>query len=225
MISALFAVLFSAAALVSADASCARSYTVKEGDYCDLISAANNASTYQLAVANYQTINDGCTNLDVGENLCLGITGQDCQSTYTVLEGDSCDAIAQKFGLNDTLLISNNPQIDEACDNIYIGEVLCVAQTSLVTPAPSGWTLPGTNLDDGSGTPATATTTTSAAAMTTTTPAVVDNNANVATTTTSAAASSSTDDTDDCDDGDDDDTTDSTDDTDDTDDGDDDCDD
>jgi hypothetical protein len=30
-------------------------------------------------------------------------------------------------GINSTILYANNPQIDEYCSNIYIGEVLCVA--------------------------------------------------------------------------------------------------
>jgi len=142
------ALLLSAASLVSAD--CDRNYTVKAGDYCDLISAANNASTYQIAVANYQTINDACTNLDIGQNICLGNVGQDCQAVYSVMDGDSCETISTKFGLNSTLLLSNNPQIDDACDNIYVSEVLCVSTTYQVTPAPAGWTMPGASLDDGS---------------------------------------------------------------------------
>jgi len=151
MLSIAFAFLVSAASLVSADSTCARTYTVQTGDYCDLISAAQNASTYQIAVANYQTINDACSNLQIGQAICLGNVGQDCQSVYTVQGGDSCDAVSLKFGINSTMLQTNNPQIDEACDNIYVGEVLCVAPTALVTPPPAGWTLPGADLDDGSG--------------------------------------------------------------------------
>lgn len=36
----------------AAAASCSRSYTIQDGDICDSISAANNASTYQLAALN-----------------------------------------------------------------------------------------------------------------------------------------------------------------------------
>lgn len=146
----LLATLFSAAAIVAAQGTCSRPYIVQEGDYCDAISAAQNSSTYQLAVSNYQTINDGCTNLVPQQVVCLGFTGQDCTTTYVVKEGDYCDLISSNFNINSTLLRTNNPQIDDNCYNLYVGEVLCVASTVLVTPAPAGWTLPGSNLDDGS---------------------------------------------------------------------------
>lgn len=147
MFSSILAIVLSVS-LVSAQ-TCSRSYTVKEGDYCDLISAANNASTYQLAVSNYQTINDGCTNLEVGQSICLGTSQADCKQTYVVQDGDYCDLIAGNFGTNFTTLRSNNPQIDDNCYNLYVGEVLCVATSVIVAPAPSGWALPGSSLDDG----------------------------------------------------------------------------
>ncbi|ELU41109.1 thaumatin-like protein [Rhizoctonia solani AG-1 IA] len=103
----------SAAAFAS---ECVRTYTVKEGDWCDTISAANNASTYQLSTVNADKINDSCTNLEVGQELCLGKVGQDCTITHNV-----------GAAINATMLYANNPQIDEYCSNIYIGEVLCVA--------------------------------------------------------------------------------------------------
>lgn len=115
--------------------TCTRVYTVKTGDYCDLISAANNASTYQLAVVNAGKINDACTDLSVGQTLCLGTSDGDCKATYVVQGGDFCDGITEKFGINTTMLYHNNPQIDATCSNIYEGEVLCVANQGLVPPA------------------------------------------------------------------------------------------
>jgi hypothetical protein len=50
----------------------------------------------------------------------------------------SCDTIQQAAGINSTLLHTNNPQIDEACQNIYIGQVLCTAKSVQVPPVPSG---------------------------------------------------------------------------------------
>lgn len=41
----------------------------------------------------------------------------------------SCDSISAASSLNSTILYLNNPQIDSACSNIYIGEVLCVSST------------------------------------------------------------------------------------------------
>ncbi|KAG7441628.1 uncharacterized protein BT62DRAFT_1011428 [Guyanagaster necrorhizus] len=107
-------------------ANCARNYTVQLGDTCDAISAAQNVSTYQLAEVN-TNINVGCTNLVLGEVLCLGIIGQDCTDTYVVVSGDNCVAIAAAENTTYDVLLANNPNVDSTCTNIYPGEVLCVA--------------------------------------------------------------------------------------------------
>ncbi|EJF66520.1 hypothetical protein BD309DRAFT_757476 [Dichomitus squalens] len=120
-------------------ASCTRTYTVKEGDWCDTISAQHNVSTYQLAAVN-PDIDDLCNNLAVGQNLCLGTEGEDCKSTHVVEANDSCEGLYGTYGINATVLYHNNPQLDAACDNLYIGEVVCVAN-SLVAPAPPSGTV------------------------------------------------------------------------------------
>jgi len=127
------------AAIVSvvAAGSCARQYTVQAGDYCDKISASQGVSTYQLAVINQGIINPQCTNLVPNESICLGYPGQDCTTVYTVVLGDTCDAIAAAHNVNTTLLHENNPQIAPDCSNIYVGEVLCVA-SSVIVPPPVG---------------------------------------------------------------------------------------
>ena len=51
--------------------------------------------------------------------------------------GDTCEAIATAHNVNTTLIHENNPQIDTDCSNIYIGEVLCVAD-KVVVPPPAG---------------------------------------------------------------------------------------
>lgn len=58
-----------------------------------------------------------------GEDLCLGYAGEDCRTTYVVKANDTCDEIASQAGTTFTILKMNNPQIDDACSNIYIGEV------------------------------------------------------------------------------------------------------
>ncbi|WVR07328.1 hypothetical protein IAU60_004369 [Kwoniella sp. DSM 27419] len=70
-------------------------------------------STYQLALVNDAVIAENCDNLEPNQIVCLGIEGQDCTKVYTVVADD-----------NETLW-SNNPQIDAACENIYVGEILC----------------------------------------------------------------------------------------------------
>ena len=122
---------------VSLARECSRSYVVKDGDYCDAISAANDVSTYQLAALNPE-INAGCLNLKPGQTLCLAEAAQeDCQDVYVVKSADTCSGIAQSHATNSTILALNNPQINEDCSNIYIGEVLCVG-TSVKAPAGSG---------------------------------------------------------------------------------------
>lgn len=80
-------------------------------------------SRYQLAVANWPTINDDCTNLQPNSTICLGDVGEDCQTTYVVKLGDTCDGVSYAAGINDTILVLNNPQIDQGCSNLYVGEV------------------------------------------------------------------------------------------------------
>lgn len=58
--------------------------------------------------------------------VCLGISGEDCTKVYTVVEGDTCDWIDEMYGMGLDTLYANNPQINDECTNIYIGEVLCV---------------------------------------------------------------------------------------------------
>jgi hypothetical protein len=120
-------------------ADCTRNYTVVEGDVCDWISKAQNVSTYQLAAVNVDVIDSTCSNLVPGENICLGTTGEDCTETYVIQNADSCASILTQFSLNSTILAQNNPNIDSDCDNIYPGEVLCVATTVVAPPIPSGF--------------------------------------------------------------------------------------
>jgi len=126
---------------VVAAGSCVRQYTIKEGDTCDKISAAQNVSTYQLAVIN-KDINDKCSNLMPKQTICLGYEGEDCKTVYVVTKGDTCDKIATTFGMNTTILYENNPQIDTQCHNIYIGEVLCVSPKVQVPPRSGNQPIP-----------------------------------------------------------------------------------
>ncbi|KAH9060510.1 hypothetical protein EDB87DRAFT_1561813 [Lactarius vividus] len=129
--------------------SCTRTYTVRVGDVCDSISAANNVSTYQLAVVNPE-INHDCTNLLPGQKLCLGHSGKDCTTTYVVKPNDDCDIVSSAYNINATVLYHNNPQLNADCSNMYIGEVLCVAG-AVTAPPPPGGSPPATGI------PATAT--------------------------------------------------------------------
>ncbi|KAF9472656.1 hypothetical protein BDN70DRAFT_446300 [Pholiota conissans] len=138
MFSKLFVAAVLAVSAQSAIATCSKSYTVQQGDYCDKISQAQNVSTYQLAVLNSNAINSACSNLLPGQTLCLADNAdEDCNTTYVVLKDDTCDGIAAKNGLNTTILSLNNPQINDGCSNIYLGEVLCTSKDVRVAPVPA----------------------------------------------------------------------------------------
>jgi len=167
-------------------------------------------TSYQLVVTNDGRIDSACSNLVQGELICLGNKGEDCSDTYVVRENDTCDRIITVHRLNSTLLYLNNPQINEACDNIYIGEVsrlfrhqlldqygtyladvdpnnqvLCVGQSVQVPPAPTGpppaATIPAT------ATPAVPSTTNTSTKVSANTPTKAPVNRPLATTHTSAA--------------------------------------
>ncbi|OSD06017.1 carbohydrate-binding module family 50 protein [Trametes coccinea BRFM310] len=106
---------------------------------------------YQLAVVNANSIDSGCDNLQVGQVLCLGTEGEDCKTTHVVQQDETCDLITGTYNINATLLYANNPQIDSQCDNLYIGEVLCVAPTVAVPSPIAGSPIPAATI------PATAT--------------------------------------------------------------------
>ncbi|KAM5538375.1 hypothetical protein V8D89_007977 [Ganoderma adspersum] len=122
---------------VSAASDCARNYTVVAGDTCDGICAKENVSSFQLASVNNATIDADCDNLFVGEALCLGIVGQDCQVTQVVAAGDTCQSIADAARTTVDILLANNPNVDSVCSNILPGEVLCTADDIVVTNASS----------------------------------------------------------------------------------------
>jgi len=145
LVFSLIAVVFSSVFVPSLATPCTRTYTVREGDICDSISAANNVSTYQLAVEN-PGINLNCTNLLPGQSLCLGTSGEDCTTTYVVKPNDDCDVVSSAYNINSTVLSLNNPQLNGGCSNLYVGEVLCVAGTVIVPPVHPGDKTPATQI-------------------------------------------------------------------------------
>ncbi|EIN04727.1 hypothetical protein PUNSTDRAFT_122751 [Punctularia strigosozonata HHB-11173 SS5] len=127
-----FVALGAAVGVTAQEPNCARNYTVQLGDTCNSIAAAQNVPTLQLEEVNADKIDADCSNLALGEPLCLGIIGQDCNVTHVVASGDTCSSIAGAAGIKFSLLLTNNPNIDDNCDNIGIGEVLCTANTTIV---------------------------------------------------------------------------------------------
>ena len=94
-------------------------------------------STYQLAALNPTEIGTDCTDLQPGTSLCLGEDGTDCTDTYVVQSNDTCDSVAETYGLNTTMLYTNNPQLDQTdCDNMYVGEVSFCSDIAYSAPEP-----------------------------------------------------------------------------------------
>ncbi|KAF9002304.1 hypothetical protein BDQ17DRAFT_1425963 [Cyathus striatus] len=113
--------------LATAQAQCIRFYDVVTGDTCDLISEKEGVSSFQLASVNSGTINSECSNLFVGEVLCLATPEENCPDVFVVRSGDSCDVIADDSGISVGLLLENNPNVNAECTNLRPGEVLCVS--------------------------------------------------------------------------------------------------
>jgi len=64
-----------------------------------------------------------CSDLTPGETLCLGTVGEDCRTTYVVRPNDTCELVSSMANINSTILYYNNPQLNQACTNMYVGEV------------------------------------------------------------------------------------------------------
>ncbi|KAJ3908900.1 hypothetical protein F5879DRAFT_935644 [Lentinula edodes] len=109
------------------NATCASNYTVQQGDICQTIAAQFNITISDLEAAN-PSINSGCTNLAIGEvRLCIpGAASCPSGVTYVVKDGDVCIDIADMFNITVAALDASNPEIDANCDNLSIGERLCI---------------------------------------------------------------------------------------------------
>ena len=55
--------------------------------------------------------------------LCLGFVGEDCKKVHVVKNGDSCPTIASQANITSGELLTDNPNVNAACTNIYEGEV------------------------------------------------------------------------------------------------------
>ncbi|KAL0568480.1 hypothetical protein V5O48_013512, partial [Marasmius crinis-equi] len=75
MILPLFSVLSLAAistqALSIQATTCTQRYTVKDGDYCDLIEAKLHLKSGTIVKLNADTVDDDCGNLDIGQVICV----------------------------------------------------------------------------------------------------------------------------------------------------------
>ncbi|KAG9123113.1 hypothetical protein FRC07_000216, partial [Ceratobasidium sp. 392] len=116
-----------------------KTYTVKSGDNCQAIAAAQNVGTNDLISIN--SIMPGCTNIWVGQVLCLP---QTCQ-TYIIQSGDTCESIVEARAADITYgqLLNWNPTIDPYCSNLVAGTNICVsAPGGYFSPNPTTGAIP-----------------------------------------------------------------------------------
>ncbi|SJX62462.1 uncharacterized protein SRS1_13312 [Sporisorium reilianum f. sp. reilianum] len=127
--------LLARAAFHSNDTACTRHYTVQSGDTCDKIGQKTLTSTYQILAFNLLDAGADCYTLEIGSKLCLGRYGNDCQFVHQCTDQDTCESIANAYGITTQRLQSNNPSLD--CNIVYQGLMLCVSAGSIRPPADS----------------------------------------------------------------------------------------
>ncbi|TKY86120.1 hypothetical protein EX895_004945 [Sporisorium graminicola] len=127
--------LVTRAAFHSNNTACTRHYTVQAGDTCDKIGQKTLTSTYQILAFNLLDAGADCYTLEIGTKLCLGRYGNDCQFVHQCTDQDTCESIANAYGITTQRLQSNNPSLD--CDIVYDGLMLCVSAGSIRPPADS----------------------------------------------------------------------------------------
>ncbi|KAJ6506884.1 hypothetical protein C8R45DRAFT_816783 [Mycena sanguinolenta] len=98
--------------------SCSQTYTVVSGDTCSHIEAITGVSDATLHALN-PAINNGCTNLSIGQILCLSGGSTSCTQTYTVVSGDTCSAIEAREHITDATLHALNPSINSGCTSMF----------------------------------------------------------------------------------------------------------
>ncbi|KAH6873669.1 hypothetical protein BKA70DRAFT_1129908, partial [Coprinopsis sp. MPI-PUGE-AT-0042] len=96
---------------------------VKPGDFCDKISAEQGVSSFQLANVNVGTINAACSNLFPGQIICLARTNLNCSPVAVVETGDTCTSLAAEAGITFSDILTNNPNVNPNCSNIFPGLV------------------------------------------------------------------------------------------------------
>ncbi|KAI5865101.1 carbohydrate-binding module family 50 protein [Durotheca rogersii] len=122
-------------------AQCTEIYTVLAGDRCiDIIAKYGSAFTLQEFYSWNPQVNSACTNLYIGQQVCVGVgttpTGcaaptmpglaAECTSCYQVVEGDTCWVVVAKTGVTLGNFYSWNPSINADCTNLLLGYNYCV---------------------------------------------------------------------------------------------------
>ena len=51
----------------------------------------------------------------------VGTTNVNCGHWYTIVTNDTCESIEAAFGISNTTFYFLNPQIDAACESLWLG--------------------------------------------------------------------------------------------------------
>ncbi|KAK6840667.1 hypothetical protein PG995_016421 [Apiospora arundinis] len=113
-------------------------------------------------------------------------------STYTVKKGDTCYEIAQAHGLTPTDILHANPQMNNDCDLINIGQVICLPGGGAVPPTGSSAGATPTDSSSTQETPSTAASSQPPTPTTTTNPEEGDNSSSGNDSPSSSSSSTST---------------------------------
>ncbi|KAF2032543.1 hypothetical protein EK21DRAFT_109927 [Setomelanomma holmii] len=121
---------------------CDTSYTVKSGDYCNLIVTNTPGFTPEHFYEWNPAINNGsCDNLITNCKFCTHLggippvpipdpyqpnTGTGHKEYYQAKAGGYCWAFSQTYGINNTDFISGNPDVGPNCGNMQIGYCYCL---------------------------------------------------------------------------------------------------
>ncbi|KAI8579136.1 hypothetical protein K450DRAFT_244058 [Umbelopsis ramanniana AG] len=122
--------------------SCATTYTVQSGDTCSSITSKVGGYFKGLVVLNGKFLNRLCTDLQVGEVLCIDNGQIPCHQTVSVKAGESCTTIAIAANISINALVALNPFLDQRCTEIYPGDNLCILSplladmTDITPPQP-----------------------------------------------------------------------------------------
>ncbi|MGI5840444.1 MAG: LysM peptidoglycan-binding domain-containing protein, partial [bacterium] len=114
-------------------------YTIRAGDTC-----FNLAQRFGTTVQAIQAINPGlnCNNLQIGQVICIPSTPPPPPTcppgsfAYTIVAGDTCFNLAQRFGTTVQAIQAINPGLN--CNNLQIGQVICIPSTPPPPTCPPG---------------------------------------------------------------------------------------
>jgi LysM repeat protein len=127
-------------------------YVTQSGDTCDSIAQSNKISAGTLYYNNPLLV--GCSSLAAGTQLCLP---SQCESQYSIKEGDECVSVALALGISWQQIVSWNSMVD--CtganmrgDGLDWGSLICVSPPGgAFTTPPANETGTGTGGQGGSG--------------------------------------------------------------------------